>query len=144
MIFTRLGIKQNLKKCTSLKKQFSSTTMANKLSKFNKLALRQPNFYLSSKSPSTGLMGSRVQRNFCQQHEGSQEVAMTLTQEEIDQKSQFEEEVLQIDENNQVSIKFNDDSITYEIPEELHGTTFGKSTLFIHHSNFWQTQWVIS
>lgn len=34
--------------------------------------------------------------------------------------------MLEIDANNKVHIKFNDHIVEYEIPDELHGTTFGK------------------
>ena len=71
-------------------------------------------------------MSSPLARNFCQGEGEAQPVAVQLTQEQIDQKSAYQEETLKIDENNEVNIKFNDDFITYEIPDELPGTTYGK------------------
>ena len=78
---------------------------------------------INSSGSFRSLTGTHLFSRFCQQ---PQEPQITLSEEELQKKQEFNEEVLEIDSENKINVKFNDDIISYEVPDELKGTTFGK------------------
>lgn len=142
----------------SLKRSFANITQKNSnfsLIGKNKLTaqkIQKNNFnFLLRKKFTSNLFKTKIARNFCSQDNQSMPV---MDQETLQKKQEFEEEILEIDENNQVHIKFNDDIVSYEIPDELPGTTHGKKPQIfqqkekknstLHSNALYQTQWEIS
>lgn len=79
------------------------------------------------KKTSRSLTATPIRRLFCSQGQEQGLAAPAIDAETLQRKQEYNEEILEIDEDNKVHIKFNDDYISYEIPDELSGTTYGKS-----------------